>query len=1044
MRPFHRSPHALAVTVTLLGLAAACSRHEGGVTNDPPNRCPETSPCVNPDDGAFESDDPNPNSSVQSPGASGGGGSGGSASTGGSGGTINVAAPESGNDADGTRAIEEADIIKIEDGRLYALSRYGGLSVIDVSVRDQLTMLGNHKVAATPFEMYVHDGIAMALYNGYADYSYDAETSTWTYYQSSYVIALDARDPEQIVEIGRFPVAGEISDSRIVGNVLYVAAFENGYCWGCATSPRTNVMSLDVSDLSAIRKVDELAFEEREESYSWKRSLMATDQRLYIAGPVWGPSEPVGSTIQVIDITDPGGDMVPGAAVEVDGQISSRWQMDEYGGNLRVISQPFTWRTDTLPTIQTFVIESSSSLVPLGSGTIMTPRPEQLQTVRFDGDRAYAITFQQTDPLFTIDLTDAAHPQQVGELEMPGWVYHMEPRGDRVLGLGFDQGNEEGGITVSLFDVSNLAAPTMLSRVNFGGDWGSLAEDQDRIHKAFNILDSQGLILVPFSGWSYDTGVDMCSYSSAYLSGVQLVDWANDALTLRGAAPSVGQARRGFIHDERLLTMSDERVESFDISDRSSPERSAALPIARLVSHTTSAGDHVMRVSQNWWTETAELDLTTLSDVEQPVGRATLELPELSQTGSCYSSSWLGEVYSSGSNAYLLYNTYSYDPDTSSSREAVNVLTVDASDPDAPVVAGNVELEIPSSYYYYGYYYGYGYGLVASGSNVVNVGSSLVISGRGQVYDPAQQRYVAAPSELKVVDLRSPTSPRIATATLDQSTAFTGLLASGTIVATSHHEPSPNGNGRVRFYLDRVDVTNPRSPVVFEKVNIPGSLVAYDAESARAITTDYQEVNLANVTYEDCYQRYGSYRFDAGSNVVIELGTRGTCTVIRQSLFLVAVEDGLATVIDRVELALGETVRATALGDDRLFVSVGTVNYYYGGYIDYYYGYSTFEDRTVPLLVLSGIRSGDFAAARLEVSAGDYWGNIPLVASGTRAALSTGFQGKLAVIDADDPRAPRVAREVDIAGWVQDLDVVGDTAVASLGYDGAQSISLAD
>jgi hypothetical protein len=235
------------------------------------------------------------------------------------------------------------------------------------------------------------------------------------------VVALDTRDAAEISVIGKFAVTGNIADSRIVGDVLYVAAYEDGYCWDCSDKPRTNLSSLDVRDPAGISKVDELSFEERQDGYSWRRSVMATDQRLDIAGPTWSAtgSEPVGSTIQVV---------------------------------------------------------------------------EMLQSVRFDGSRGYAVTFERTDPLFTLDLSNPAQPRQAGELEMPGWLYHMEPRGDRLLGLGFDQGNAEGAITVSLFDVGDLAKPTMIDRVNFGGDWGSLPEDQDRIHKAFNILDDQGLV----------------------------------------------------------------------------------------------------------------------------------------------------------------------------------------------------------------------------------------------------------------------------------------------------------------------------------------------------------------------------------------------------------------------------------------------------------------------------------------------------------------------------------------------------------------------
>jgi hypothetical protein len=1017
-------PWLAAGALVLPTLLAACStsRGDGG----PPGAAD------------FESDDPTGRTTRDGAGSASGGsaGSGGSAATGGS--STGGGGGTAGGESDPNRAIEEADIIKIEDGKLYALSQYGGLSIIDVSVRDRLTMLGGHKIVAMPFEMYVREGVVIALYNGFADYSYDAATRSWTYFQTSYVVALDARDPEHVVELGRFAVGGDISDSRIVGDILYVAAFENGFCWNCPTTPRTNVMSLDVSTLTDIRKVDELHFEERND-YSWKRSLTATDERLYIAGPAWGPSEPVGSTIQVIDISDPAGDMVAGAEVQASGQIDSRWQMDEHEGVLRVISQPFAWRVDRAPEIQTFRVESSQTVTPLGRETMRLPRPERLQSVRFDGTRAYAITFERIDPLFTIDLGDPANPRQVGELEMPGWVYHMEPRGDRVLGLGFDQGNPEGSITVSLFDVSDLENPTMLDRVNFGGDWGSLAEDQDRIHKAFNILDEEGLILVPFSGWSNTNDDDDACYWGRYLSGVQLVDWANDALELRGVAPSVGQARRGLLHDQRLITMSDERVETFDIGDRDTPSKRAALPIAKYVTHTAAVGDKVLRVSQNWWTQIAELDVTNVGDAGKPTATGELTLPELDSRNTCYSSTWLGDVYSNASNAYLVYDTYEYDPNRGTSTQSVRVLTVDVSDATKPEVVGNVSLGLQANYYYGYYGYGYGYGLVQSGAGIVNVGSTLVLSDRTLEWSSDGPH--AAIGSLKVVDLADPERPRVKSVALPSSIGFTGLLASGDMIATSHYERSPANPDRVRFYVDRVDVSDPARPVALPKVNVPGSLVAFDAESSHAVTTDYRRVIVSGVTYATCAERYGSYLFDAGDKQ-IGTNTLGRCTVMEQTLLLVHLADDRATVVDSMKLPLGEAITTTALGDDRLFAAVGRANGYYGSHGGYYGYYSSFSETEMPLVVISGIRSGTFRAARLELSAGDSWGHVPLVASGTRAALSTGFRGKLVVIDADDADEPSVAREVELGGWVQDLDVVGDSAIASLGYDGAQAISL--
>jgi uncharacterized secreted protein with C-terminal beta-propeller domain len=64
----------------------------------------------------------------------------------------------------------------------------------------------------------------------------------------------------------------------------------------------------------------------------------------------------------------------------------------------------------------------------LGSTAMHIPANESLRSVRFDGPRGYAITAEQMDPLFTLDLSDPTEPKQVGELEMPGWVYHGSPR----------------------------------------------------------------------------------------------------------------------------------------------------------------------------------------------------------------------------------------------------------------------------------------------------------------------------------------------------------------------------------------------------------------------------------------------------------------------------------------------------------------------------------------------------------------------------------------------------------------------------------------
>ncbi|MBC8068430.1 MAG: beta-propeller domain-containing protein, partial [Deltaproteobacteria bacterium] len=389
---------------------------------------------------------------------------------------------------DGEREVSEADIVFVQDDRLYALSATGGLSVIDAANPDvALPVLGRHRMPGMPFEMYLDDRQVFVMMNDYGSYGWDDAAGSYTWHSASRLVALDTTNPANITTRGELEIPGSIQDSRRVGDILYLVTFEDGYCWGCSENrARTVITSLDVSNLAAVEIVDSIELVDETDEWSWSgpRSVSATDERMYIGGIDYDGWDDAHSTIDVIDISDPGGVLQRGASLTVAGQIQSRWQMDEHDGALRVISQPWQWSSDSPPVIQTFAVVSASEITELASLEMVLPRPETLQSVRFDGPRAYAITFEQTDPLFTIDLADPAAPAQVGELEIPGWVHHIEPRGDRLLALGFDRADEAGSINVSLFDVSDFAAPTMLSRVGFGGDWADFAEDQNRLHKA--------------------------------------------------------------------------------------------------------------------------------------------------------------------------------------------------------------------------------------------------------------------------------------------------------------------------------------------------------------------------------------------------------------------------------------------------------------------------------------------------------------------------------------------------------------------------------
>ncbi len=1011
-----------AILVSLIGLMLGAA----GCTSD-------SDPIV--EKGTFESDSPGGSNDTRNGGALAS--------------SADDAAPQatgmaetSNGTADAARAIEEADIIKIEGTRLYALSQYGGLSVIDLSSRDQMRLLGRKKVQAQPFEMYVRDHVVYALYNGYGEYIKGDTEGSWRWITTSYVIAFDTTDPAKVTTIGRFSIPGTIQDSRIVGNAMYVVGFESDGCWACATGQHTTVISLDISTPNDIRKVDERSYaDDTTAAYSWKRSITVTDKRMYIAGPEWGnQGEAVGSTIQVVDISDPAGRLVDGAKVSAAGRIDSRWQMDESSGVLRVISQPGNWRPSDPPRIQTFNVASAQTVTPLASVNMAVPAGEDLRSVRFDGPRGYAITAIQTDPLFTIDLSNAAQPRQVGELAMPGWIYFMEPRGERLVSLGYDQGNAAGALAVSLFDVSNLAAPSLLDRVNFGGDWSWITEDQDRVHKAFQVLDASNLILMPFSGYNYVAA----DCSERYQSGVQLIDWAQDQLTLQGVAPTVGQARRGFLHDSRLFTMSDERVETFDITNRSQPKATDTLKLTEKVSRTVDAGTAVVKIGQDWYSGNVTLETTTLSSVESSAASGHIDVQIGGRT--CNSSSNLGQVVAKDGKVYLLVDVYNYDKTSGNSARVTQLITVDVTNPTEPKVIGDAALDFGE-----GWYYWYGGSTVTAGQSAVMAGNAIVALGTEPIYETkanGDTSWAGNESTLHVIDPTDPAAPTMKSVKLPTSVGTTGLLASGSTVALGHYTQSPTNPERVRFYVDRLDVSRPSAPVLALPINVPGSPVAFDDISSNVMTVDYREVTTSDIAYKQCYDSMPNSWFESPNGSYTDT-TIGTCHSMQHTVHLVGLGAAYATVLGSKSLAVGQLVTTVAAGDDRVFMSVGSPRYYYaidsvacmgcGGY-----GYYSVQQTDLPISVFGGIRSGEFGFGQVTVGGGDYWSYAPMVASGQRVLLSTGWKGKLAVIDGSDVAKPVLVREAETNGSPQSLTAISGIGIASMYYDGVQTIRIQD
>ena len=258
---------------------------------------------------------------------------------------------------------------------------------------------------------------------------------------------------------------------------------------------------------------------------------------------------------------------------EVPGQTLNQFSMDEYNGNFRIATTTNNWRTESLNHM--YVLDGNLNIIgrleDLASG-------ERIYSVRFMREKAYMVTFRQIDPLFVIDLSNPTNPTVLGFLKIPGVSDYLHPYDEtHVIGIGRDA-TEQGRITgmkISLFDVSDVANPTEISKYIIGerGTYSEALND----HKAFLFSKEKNLLVIPVR--EYEDNYKE-SFQGAYVFDVELVE----GITLKGRITHVNESakeenewyydwnsevRRSLYIDNVLYTVSNSKIKANDLADLS-------------------------------------------------------------------------------------------------------------------------------------------------------------------------------------------------------------------------------------------------------------------------------------------------------------------------------------------------------------------------------------------------------------------------------------------------------------------------------------------
>ncbi|WP_394836579.1 beta-propeller domain-containing protein [Pendulispora rubella] len=187
----------------------------------------------------------------------------------------------------------------------------------------------------------------------------------------------------------------------------------------------------------------------------------------------------------------------------VPGHVLNQFAMDEWAGYLRIATTRGRVPDPKVQSTVSILREGGGhNLARVGAIGKIAPG-EDIRAVRFDGDRAYVVTFKKTDPLFVLDLYHPAHPAILGELKIPGfstYIHRIDP--EHLLSIGFDA-NDHGsfayfdGVILQLFDVKNPTDPKLVHKEKIGTRGSSSEAATD--HLAFNYFAEQGLLAVPMT-----------------------------------------------------------------------------------------------------------------------------------------------------------------------------------------------------------------------------------------------------------------------------------------------------------------------------------------------------------------------------------------------------------------------------------------------------------------------------------------------------------------------------------------------------------------
>ena len=418
--------------------------------------------------------------------------------------------------------VDEADIVKVDDKHIYYVSE-NKVVIIDVQTpetSDKIAEINYKDANFYPREIYVKNQKMVVIGNEYDNLCKTEIMSTddtaitdrkivQNNKPKSGMIIYDISNIKEPKETRRVMIEGSYISSRMIEDNIYYVASKY-----IATSniQRNKIEDLDEDKYKPVYQDTAVNQEEKcinydsiyyfaetqDASYLMLAGLninnndeadirtflgagqyvYASEKNMYIATNqmTYGEGyEVLGGTTHLLKIGLNNGKFSFKAENTVDGQVNNQFSMDESENEnietFRIATTIGNIWVDKTTANNLYIL--NDKLEEIGKVENFG-KEEKIYSVRYVGDKAYVVTFKQTDPLFVIDLSNSETPQILGELKIPGYSTYLHPYDEtHLIGFGYDT-KEDGtrvttnGLKMAMFDISDFNNPQELFKIAIG------------------------------------------------------------------------------------------------------------------------------------------------------------------------------------------------------------------------------------------------------------------------------------------------------------------------------------------------------------------------------------------------------------------------------------------------------------------------------------------------------------------------------------------------------------------------------------------------